>query len=475
MRLRTAHSILALLALISLAVLIACSGGGGGGGNKSLGNSNGSVTTTVSDPSTCSSPQGPYSHIYITVADVRINQSATASPTDSGWVDLTPNLTPTQVDLLSTTSTNCFLATLGSNVALAAGDYQQIRVILLDNSKASQVSGNRCDGTSVNCAVTAADNVPHPLQLSSESQTGIKIPSAAIAGGKYTIAAGESSNLNIDFNACASVVIQGNGQYRLKPVLYAGEVTVNTTSISGKVVDSLTQATIATGGKTAVVLEQKDSNNVDRVVMATTTDAAGNFTLCPVPSGIYDLVVVAIDGRGVAYGATVVTGVQPGNAVGNIPIVATTGTSTGTASITGTVTTVNASSAGTSADISLSTLQSINGTTMVTVPQVASSSVTISLATATGASCPTNTACATYTAQVPALTPNVGAYSASGTTFTHAAAPVNYTLDAIAFVPNSGGTLNCNPSEIKSATPIVVSAGTTVNPPPPTIAFTGCQ
>lgn len=472
MRVRTAHVAVALLALIFLALLVACSGGGG---SKSVGQSTGSVTTTVSDPSTCSAPQGPYSHVYITVADVQIHQSSTAAASDPGWVDLTPNLTPTQVDLLSTTSTTCFLATLGSNVALTAGNYQQIRVILLDNSKASQVTGNKCDSSSVNCVVLGSDNSVHALQLSSESQTGIKIPSGAIAGGKFTINAGESRDLNIDFNACASIVVQGNGQYRLKPVLYAGEVSLNTTSISGKVVDSVTKATIATGGKTAVVLEQKDANNIDRVVMATTTDAAGNFSFCPVPAGTYDIVVVAIDGQNVAYGATVVTGVQPGNALGNIPIVATTGTSTGTATITGLITTVNASNAATSADVSLSTLQSIDSTTMITVPQVASSSVTLSLATAPGGSCPSNTGCVTYTAQVPALNPSVGAFSTSGITFTQAAAPVNYVLDAIAFVPNSGGTLNCTPSEFKSATPITVTAGTTVNPPPPTIAFTGCQ
>jgi len=61
-------------------------------------------------------------------------------------------------------------------------------------------------------------NTPQPLQLSSESKTGIKIPSGQIAGGDFTVGSGEDKDLNIDFNACASVVVQGNGQYRLKPV-----------------------------------------------------------------------------------------------------------------------------------------------------------------------------------------------------------------------------------------------------------------
>src|SRR3954467_2582082 len=136
MRVRTALFFLSVLALASLALLVACSAGKSANGR---GTGTGSVTTTISDPSTCTAPQGPYSHIFLTVADVQIHQGATAAASDPGWVDLTPGLTPTQVDMLSTTSTSCFLATLGSNVNLAPGSYQQIRVILLDNSKASQV------------------------------------------------------------------------------------------------------------------------------------------------------------------------------------------------------------------------------------------------------------------------------------------------------------------------------------------------
>jgi len=466
MRVQTA---LLLLAIMALGALIACSGGGSNSNNNNGGT--GTVTTTLSDPSTCTAPQGPYSHVYVTVADVKIHQSGTAAASDSGWVDLTPNLSPTQIDLLGTANTTCFLASLGSNVALTAGNYQQIRVILLDNTKASQVAGNKCDNSSVNCVVLGSDSSIHPLALSSESQTGIKIPSGQLGGGKFTINAGESRDLNIDFNACASIVIQGNGQYRLKPVLHAGEVSVNTSSISGKVVDSVTKASIS-GGKVVVALEQVDANGIDRVVMETVPDASGNFTFCPVPAGTYDVVAVAINGQGVAYGATVTTGVQPGNALGQVPLVATTGTSTAPATITGQVTTANAANTGTSADVSLSTLQNISSSLMATIPQAATSSATLNFATAPDASCPANTQCATYSAQVPALNPSIGAWAAAGTTYLAATGAVNYTLDALAFVPNSGNTPSCNPSEVKSA-PIPVTPGTTANAP--ALTFTGCQ
>jgi hypothetical protein len=121
----------------------------------------------------------------------------------------------------------------------------------------------------------------HALNLSSEATTGLKIPSGQIAGGKFTVAAGDTKDLNIDFNACASIVVQGNGQYRLKPVLHAGEVTTASTSINGKVFDQTTNTPLA-GGTVVVALEQQDASGVDRVMMETLTDSTGAFVFCPV-------------------------------------------------------------------------------------------------------------------------------------------------------------------------------------------------
>src|SRR5258705_929350 len=157
------------------------------------------VQVSISDPATCSAPQGSFSHIYVTVTDVRIHQSATASDTDSGWVDLVPGLagSPVQVDLLGA-ATQCFLKMLGSS-ELQPGTYQQIRILLADNS--TTVGGNQC-GSTANCVVLASDPMnPRPLQLSSESKTGLKIAPGQIAGGKFVVAAGESKDLDLDFKA----------------------------------------------------------------------------------------------------------------------------------------------------------------------------------------------------------------------------------------------------------------------------------
>src|SRR5262245_9468167 len=95
-----------VLAFAVTLVLAACNG--------TSSSSNAMVSVSLSDPATCGAPNGPFSHIYVTVSDVQINQSGSASDNDPGWVDLTPTLgaNPVQVDLLGAAN-QCFLATLG--------------------------------------------------------------------------------------------------------------------------------------------------------------------------------------------------------------------------------------------------------------------------------------------------------------------------------------------------------------------------
>jgi hypothetical protein len=375
-----------------------------------------------------------------------------------------------QIDLLGIANNNCFLATLGSNITITAGNYQQIRVILVDNSQGSSISNNKC-GSAANCVILSSGGAPQPLALSSESKTGIKIPSGQLSGGQFTVAAGQGKDLNIDFNACASIVIQGNGGYRLKPVLHAGEVQLTSSSISGKVVDSVTKAAIS-GGKVIVALEQPDLGGIDRVMMETVADGSGNFVFCPVPAGSYDVVAIAIDGSNVQYAATITTGVQPGNNIAQLLLYAQQSPATASAKIDGQVTTQNASNAATSADISLSALQTV-GTIQVTIPQPAASASTLTLATAPDASCPTNTQCASYELLLPAIAPYVGAFSATSQTWTQSSGSPDFNLDALAFVPNSGNVADCTPSEQKTTTAIAVASGGTANAP--ALAFTGCQ
>jgi hypothetical protein len=465
-------SVLITLATAVVALLILASCGGGGGNNRGVGGqANGTINTSLSDPATCTPPNGPFSHVFITVVDVKAHTNANAGDNDAGFVDLTPNLhnNPVQIDLLGPASAGCILAQLATGTAIPAGTYQQFRVILLDNNANTTVPNNQCNG-GFNCVVLASNSSLHTLLLSSEATTGIKIPSGQIGGGGVTVPANQTADLNIDFNACASIVLQSNGQYRLKPVLHAGEVSLGAT-ITGTVVDSVTLSPIA-GGMVIVALEQKDSNNVDRVVMETVADANGIFSFCPVVAGTYDVVAVAINGT-VQYAATVTTGVQPGNQLGNVPLIAQSGAS---AQVTGQVNTAGASG-GVSADVGVSALQTV-GSTLVTIPagQTINSAVQLAsvntFTTQPSGICASGSDCANYTLLLPAANPNVGAFVSTGTTYSQAAGAVNYIMDGQAFtVGSSAGAADCTQADVQVSEPNVVSGG---NAAAPAINFTGC-
>jgi hypothetical protein len=365
---------------------------------------------------------------------------------------VTPNLknSPQQVDLLAQASTECFLAMMGSKTEIQAGNYQQIRVFLAPDN--TFTSGNQCSsapGNPANCVVLAADNSIHALTLASEAQSGLKIPSGQIAGGNFTIGAGETKDLDIDFNACASIVATGSGKFMLKPVLHAGEVGLSS-AINGTVIDNSTGKPVV-GGTSVVALEQKDSGGVDRVVMSTLTDANGNFALCPVPAGSYDLVVAAVNSAGAFYAPTVTTGVQASTAVGNIPVTANGG-NPGPASLTGTVQT-DGSSGPVSEIVTLSALQTegVNGSNvLVTIPLVQQSVATANVITSSGASCQGGFACTDFTLAVPGLNAFVGSFSGTNTQYSQGGGAVNYTVDGQP-VPHADNTPVCSQTEVKRA------------------------
>jgi hypothetical protein len=137
---------------------------------------------------------------------------------------------PKQIDLLSAPDTECLLATLGSTHGLPPGSYQQIRIILVANDAtgvalSTNGGSNQCAGIgSFNCVRDSSNNL-HILSLPSETNTGIKIPPGQIAGGGLMIGVNQGVDIDIDFNACTSVVQAGHsGKFILKPTLRAAEL-----------------------------------------------------------------------------------------------------------------------------------------------------------------------------------------------------------------------------------------------------------
>ncbi len=480
---------LSIFAMVVVAVaIISCSG------NSSMQGPNmGTVLVSISDPPSCKPPIGNVMNVFITVRSVQAHTSATADDNTAGWQELAPQLAsaPMQIDLFSKADTRCVLAQLGS-ASLPVGSLQQIRLVLLSNSPAAGAavpSPNACAGHGFNCVVDS--NGIHELVLSSEAETGLKIPPGQIMGGPIQVAAGQSVDLNIDFNACASIVQEGNGTFRLKPTLTAGVVSANTSGIGGQVVDSVTKKPIS--GNVIVALEQPDSTGVDRILMQTGADPQGNFRFCPLPTGTFDIVVVALGAANLPYNATAVVNVPNGTNLNVIPLVAEAG-ATGPAILQGFVTAKTAT-AGATVDVSLAALQSISVssgvTRQLTIPlQNTQATAATPAVTSTGLisitdskSCPmgspTGANCAQYTLVVPASNPSVGVFAAGGFTFSApASGDVLFSVDANAFVPMSGGKTDCTPSEIvtsKDASNLPLKVTPAMTTDVARTDFTGCS
>jgi len=122
-----------LIGLLAVAALVFASCSGSGSTTSS--NTTGAIHVSLTDPPSCAFPNGNFDHVYVTIRSVQAHTSATASDSSSGWQELAPQLNsqPMQIDLFSTASNTCLLTQLGSNTALPAGTYQQIRLILVPN------------------------------------------------------------------------------------------------------------------------------------------------------------------------------------------------------------------------------------------------------------------------------------------------------------------------------------------------------
>ena len=445
------------------------------------GSSMAAVTTMVSDPATCATPNGPFSHIYVTITDVEANMSSSAGDNDSGWTDLTPSLknAPKQVDLLGLANNQCFLASLGDAQQLQAGTYQQIRVILASDS--TSISSNACGNGQANCVELASDSSFHTLNLSSEAQTGIKIPASQISGGGLTLAAGKTTDLDIDFLTCQSIVHEGNGQYRLKPVLHAGEVSTVSASINGTVVDGATSKPVA--GMVWVAVEQKDSGGVDRVVQSTITNADGTFVFCPLAAGSYDVVVSGMrSSDGALYTPSIVTGVAVGDTTGTVNLnPPTLAAASSFANLTGLVTSSNNASpaAAISIDVTLTALETVNST-VYTIPQQPATSPFYSVSqvvtTGTGpignppVACPAGTDCINYSVPVPSGGAYVGAWGSGGATLSEPTPLASYAVDGVTTSTCTATELNTNPATALTGTGPFANVAIATN-----LAFTVCQ
>lgn len=239
------------------AALVACGGDPSTGSTTAMGN----VRVALTDAPRCKVGNDDLAQVNVTVERVRVHQLADAMPGDGRWYDI--EVSPARkINLLELT--NGRLEELGS-VPLPAGTYTQLRLVL---------SPNRGAGVLANSVVLDGALTELALQTPSAAQSGLKIVRP------FTVAPNSTVDLVIDFDACRSIVLRGNGSYLLKPVLTADLKAV--VSIVGAVDPALAGVTVSA---------QKGG----QVVRSTIPAANGEFVLAfldPANSP-YDVVITA--------------------------------------------------------------------------------------------------------------------------------------------------------------------------------------
>jgi len=241
------RSIKLLIAIILSIGLAACGGGGA---------ATGTLRVSLTDASSCG-----YDHVYVTVDQVEISADS------ASWTSIPVSAGFGRIDLLSLT--NGAMLTLGQ-APLAAGTYQQVRLVLAANSGSAPWA---------NSLVLAGATSETVLTTPSSQQSGFKIL------GPITVKPGTLADLVLDFNACKSIVVAGaSDRYLLKPVVTATAMVVSG-SISGTTLPS------------SQVYAEQQSSTGPVIVKGTVADAStGAFTLSPIlqssSGGAVDVVIV---------------------------------------------------------------------------------------------------------------------------------------------------------------------------------------
>ncbi|HTU51752.1 MAG TPA: DUF4382 domain-containing protein [Acidobacteriaceae bacterium] len=434
------------------------------------------MSIVISDPAACKGSGGPFTHVYVTIADVQASTNADAAPNDPSFVDLTPGLSaaPKQVDLMGQANSSCFLASLGVGQQVTAGNYEQVRIFLAPDSHASSISNNACGASYANCLVRT-DNSLHDLVLPTAASQGIELMGNSIINGSIAFNAGDNPYIDLNIDVCSSILAAANGEYELNPIIHAGLIPSSGSTISGTVVSSKTGQPLS-GGSVVVALEQKDpATGIDRILMRTSAGSDGTFILCPVPQGTYDLVAVGVDGASVSYSAGVEMGIQSGQLADKIPLVP--GSQQGT--LEGLITTqgTGTNPLGVSLAVQAGALQQIatDGAT-ITVPLLPGQSpYDEAMLTTDGSSCAGGVDCAPFSMQLPTSTPNVVACSEQTAQFKQQQGSTpGYTAESVAAIPGTGTEAACTSGSLEAPNgPVSVRSGETTMAS--AIGFKQCQ
>ena len=290
-------------ALVIVAFLVACGSSDNGGSAAP-----GSMSVSLTDAPACG-----FDEVNVTVSKVRVHQSSSADDKAAGWTDITLN-PPRKINLLDFNDPTqpIHVQPLGLT-PLEPGHYTQLRLVLVANS-------NNPNQPLANSVVLSGANNEIPLDTPSGIQSGIKLIH------QFDVPSGQRVDLLLDFDACRSIVLTGNGTYKLKPVIKVIPFVLN--GINGFIDTTLSNVRVSA---------QQNGNIVRETVMNAQT---GEFFLAHLDPGNYDVVITADN-----HATAVISGV-PVSSSTSITTISTNGAPFSLANspsqgVTGTVTLLN--------------------------------------------------------------------------------------------------------------------------------------
>ena len=270
-----------MLSIACILGLISC--GGGGGGTSGVGVvETGTVSVALVD-----SASEDYAAVYVTITDIQFHLGGNEN-SPNNWKSIQGSVEyPVTVNLLELV--NGVRLDLGL-VELPAGHHTQMRLIIGDEAEQGTINILSQSHPYANYVIIdkdpsdAIDPEIHELKIPSGDKTGIKIV------GGYNIAANQTTEMILDFDACRSIIQAGNSvQWHLKPTIKMGE-TAGYAIIKGQVTDE------ADAGLEGVLVSAQQYNSgssdaKDEVIVtaSTLTDINGEYSLFVKP-GIYNTV-----------------------------------------------------------------------------------------------------------------------------------------------------------------------------------------
>jgi hypothetical protein len=257
---KTTFSGLRVAAAAALAGLVALTAAGCGSGGSSSGSGSGQLTVLMAD----APPNlGDVTAVNVTISKVEVHRSGSGGEGSGSWVTVFEGAkTFNLLDLANIENVTALPHLVDDG--LPAGHYTQLRLIVATAS--IEVGGTT-----------------FPLVIPSGANTGLKALPFDVASQQDTV-------LLVDFDVARSVTRQGDGTYRLQPVIRLAPVTL-TSTLTGKVVD-------ASGAPMSAQVTLKDvGGTVVTTSVTSVSDASvetnGVFALHGLASGTYTLEVAA--------------------------------------------------------------------------------------------------------------------------------------------------------------------------------------